>query len=138
VNCDFRQLPNGHWQCPKCGYATKRQYDKPPAKNCDGKTTVTAFHLQAGDALAMVIREFAPGCGNGLCGEWIAKMNAWGIAGCREHREEILSRLEQSACEVGWFTWPKAAAILLTKPWFRASDPVNSILDEALRRAERL
>lgn len=34
------------------------------------------------------------GCG---CEEWIGKMNAWGVDGCVEHRQEIIDRLANQA-----------------------------------------
>ena len=40
-------------------------------------------------------------CSRG-CREWIAMMNEWGPAGCREHREEIIDRMIEQAKKRDW------------------------------------
>lgn len=39
------------------------------------------------------------GCG---CENMLRKMNAWGPAGCRTHRQEIIDHLREKARERGW------------------------------------
>lgn len=39
------------------------------------------------------------GCG---CDSMVARMNRWGVAGCREHLPEIVAHLEHEAKARGW------------------------------------
>lgn len=79
----------------------------------------------------------AESCGG--CREMIRRMNAWGVEGCREHRDEILARLREKTAESAWGLKLKAAAIALVNglafklDWL---DPSPGILDEAIRRFE--
>lgn len=60
------------------------------------------------------------GCG---CTDMLRRMNAWGVAGCREHREEIIAYLRAKAAERGW---------VLT-----SALPVGQLLDAAIYTAEQ-
>ncbi|HEY4259410.1 MAG TPA: hypothetical protein VGM98_04595 [Schlesneria sp.] len=66
-----------------------------------------------------------PGCG--ACRQWVANMDAWGIAGCRENRESIIKRLDSEAKKASWIQWAKVA----TKGYLSSS----ALLDEAIKRA---
>lgn len=79
------------------------------------------------------------GCKTGIeCANLIKRMNAWGVEGCREHKEEILAELRQRQSAYGWLDKLKAAALSVTTglafvvDW---SDPFPGIVDEAIRRA---
>lgn len=50
----------------------------------------------------------------GTCQAWADQMNLWGIAGCCEHREEILSRLRQAYDESDLLTKLRAAGNAVT------------------------
>jgi len=66
-------------------------------------------------------------------------MNAWGVAGCREHRAEIIDHMRANAKSYGWSTVATAAAkAVLTGIAFRLSilDPYGSLVDEAIRLAK--
>jgi len=73
------------------------------------------------------------------CLGFAEQMNAWGVAGCREHRAEIVDHMRTHAKSYGWGTVATAAAkAVLTGVAFRLSilDPYGSLVDEAIRRAE--
>lgn len=74
-------------------------------------------------------------CG-GLCKQWRDRMNIWGVAGCLEHRVEIIERL-QTAVYKSWVTEQIRIGWSISKePWFRFDDPFGCIVDESIRRAE--
>lgn len=102
------------------------------------KSQPTPLPWGPGPALHQVLGESglsAGGCAE--CRLWAEKMNAWGIEGCGgEHRAEILERLRKAATNVGWVQKAWVGTKLLLQPWFRPTQPLESILDEALRRAE--
>lgn len=70
-------------------------------------------------------------------------MNAWGPAGCREHREEILAHLRSAYQKTDWPTVFAAALLGTTHLWLvRRINPLHPIesglaalLDEAIERA---
>lgn len=65
-------------------------------------------------------------------------MDAWGVPGCREHRQEIVGWLEESRDRYGWSGRLTAGLKSLTTGLvfrIRLSDPLGSLIDEAIRRA---
>jgi ADP-heptose:LPS heptosyltransferase len=67
------------------------------------------------------------------------QMNAWGPAGCREHRDEILAWMREGQDRFGWRDKLTAATRAVTTGLaFRLNplDPFPGILDESIRRAE--
>ncbi len=67
------------------------------------------------------------------------QMNAWGVAGCRDHRDEILGWMREGQDQFGWRDKLTAATRAVTTGLaFRLNplDPFPGILDEAIRRAE--
>jgi len=67
------------------------------------------------------------------------QMNAWGVAGCREHRDEIADWMRRDQDRFGWRDKLTAATRAVTTGLaFRLSplDPFPGIIDEAIRRAE--
>ena len=80
------------------------------------------------------------------CLVWAEKLNAWGIAGCRLTRTEIIDHLGTARQEYGWARSIQAASIAAAKivgdlvagrkSWLNPLDPYGSIIDEASRRAE--
>lgn len=74
------------------------------------------------------------------CSGFSAKMNAWGVQGCKERRAEIVKRLEEQQQTAGVAVTAKAAAMaLVTGVAFEIdlTDPLGWLADEAIRRAER-
>jgi hypothetical protein len=73
------------------------------------------------------------GCGRNALA---SKMNGWGVEGCRERREEILTALRKNKAHLTWVGTLRAgvksvAAGLVLNPL----DPAPGLLDEATRRA---
>lgn len=63
------------------------------------------------------------------CRDWVSKMNRWGLAGCRDHRAEILARLDEAAAGASWLDWGKVAACGYVS--------TAALLDEAIQRVSR-
>jgi hypothetical protein len=80
--------------------------------------------------------QHSPDCG---CLSRAKQMNAWGVAGCRAARAEIVGWMEAGKDRYGWATIAKAAGLaVVTGLAFRLSvtDPFGSLVDEAIRLAE--
>jgi len=74
-------------------------------------------------------------CG-GVCQQWIDQINTWGVEGCRKNRQAIINRIKEAAYKT-WVTEQiRIGWSISREPWFRISDPVGCIVDEAIRRAE--
>lgn len=75
------------------------------------------------------------GCG---CQSRISQMDVWGVATCRERKEEIVAWLREGQKRFGWRDKLTAAAkmvttgLLLKVDW---TDPFPGIVEEAIRRA---
>lgn len=80
-----------------------------------------------------------PAAGCEGCGGWAAKMDAWGVTGCRvpANRAAVLGRLRESQAELGWAAKLTAAANMPVGLAARllAADPAEVLYDEAVRRA---
>jgi hypothetical protein len=66
------------------------------------------------------------------------RMNAWGPAGCRLSRAEIVEAMRGNAKEYGWLDVGRAAAKALTRGigWrLDLADVYGSLVDEAIRRS---
>jgi hypothetical protein len=80
--------------------------------------------------------EMQEGC---ACRARIAQMNTWGVEGCREHLEEIVSALGKDSAKYSWGTKLKAVfGTVTTGLAFRINplDPLRSLVLEAIRRTE--
>lgn len=76
----------------------------------------------------------------GICGEWICKMEQWGPDGCREHASEIIARLREAADKLSWGERFKLLGRTVSTGWVvkvNWLDPLPSLLNEAIQRAER-
>lgn len=70
------------------------------------------------------------------CNALASQMDEWGIAGCLEHKEVILTQLREHAKRVGWWEKCKAGVIAIKNGVFiNPLDPASSIFDESMRRA---
>lgn len=70
------------------------------------------------------------------CNARAAQMNQWGTIGCRENRDEIIGWLKDQQQKASWSLTVTAACKALGCTWFSILDPIGSIVDEAIRRAE--
>lgn len=76
------------------------------------------------------------GCGGG-CNSLAMQMDAWGIEGCREHREEILAQLRQHKAHMTWKQTLQAGKnAVLAGLILNPLDPAPGLLDEAIQRYE--
>jgi hypothetical protein len=108
--------------------ATRRE--RPPKPCCKGGP---GYELQA-----LLKAHSVKGCGLS-CDGWAAKMNAWGVEGCREHRQEIVDRLRAKRAEAGLLANVAAMGMsVVTGVAFEIdlADPCGWLVDEAIRRAE--
>lgn len=146
-NCDWKNYEepdaNGNRRvyCINCGYVTRTSMAWEFGKiyrPCPGAPTEPHSPTIANEFPgAELKRLFAglqitktDGCN---CDEWISRMNAWGIAGCQEHRGEILTHLNKA--------YKSASNLTKIQAGFAAFSQglpltLEGLLDEALRRAE--
>lgn len=114
-----------------------------------GKCPIGRFELSA-EELAKLFPPAPPAVGPGteltamlklivddescsMCGLRAAQMNAWGVAGCREHRTEIIDWLMVAANERGWMVKIQAG-VRARRHCLPLS--IGGLVDEAIRRAE--
>lgn len=67
------------------------------------------------------------------CNSMIAKMNMWGIGGCRENMPEILAHLKKAALPQGWLDLKRAATNLVKVGW-AGKLSIQDLVDEAITR----
>lgn len=93
--------------------------------------------MDPGEALSKLIRELRVKFNCKACAALAKKMKACGVDGCRIHRAEIVQAVRSRIGEVSWLT--VAAAALRAAFSFRIdlADPIGSLVDEAIRRAEQ-
>jgi hypothetical protein len=72
------------------------------------------------------------------CVQLALDMNRWGPDGCRARRDQIVSEIRGRADKVNWWDKSKAAMHLIREPWFNLMDPIGSMVDEAIRRADAI
>lgn len=83
------------------------------------------------DSLGLKKKE---GCRN--CRKLADAMNRWGVAGCLEHREAILSQLRKAQQKLGWLEAMRAGANAVRAGLvLNPLDPAPGLFDEAIRRA---
>jgi hypothetical protein len=86
-----------------------------------------------GFRLAELIHALGMGPKNGCnCEAMIAAMNLWGVAGCREHRAEIIEHLAKAyhTATLGQKARAAGNTLLHGGPW-----TIGGLVDEAIRRA---
>ena len=73
------------------------------------------------------------------CRRRMRQMDEWGVDGCREHREEIVGWLREGQERYGWGARITAGwrTVVSGLAWrINPGDPLGSLVDEAVRRAE--
>jgi len=108
----------------------KRRLDEMTARR-DGVELPSAL-VQIKEPVGTKLSEVLTECGIakttcGECNYWLRSMNEWGIDGCRERRESIISRLNMESKKATWIQWARVAAKGYTSS--------AALLDEAIRRA---
>lgn len=89
-----------------------------------------------GRELAKLIKELGVKIDCKACSELAYKMRVWGVDGCREHRSELVKEISSRLGDVSWFTRIAAATRAAFTFNIDLLDPVGSLVDEAIRRAE--
>src|SRR5687768_14019862 len=70
------------------------------------------------------------------CFERAREMDQRGVEWCRENKETIRGWLGEALKEVKWLWLVSAGMQLIKRNWFNPLAPIESMVDEALRRAE--
>ena len=127
IDCDFTT-----GECPLCHARAKPHV----RRNCPKKKPSA---VGPGAELQKLTAELGirpkSGCD---CSAIARQMDAWGIEGCQDRREEILARMAKNYQEYDWQDKLKATVKAVTSglAWrINPLDPLGSILDEAIRRA---
>lgn len=63
------------------------------------------------------------------------QMNRWGIDGCIENRDVIISWLKAAAQKTGAIETLKVSTYLMRQPWFNPLDPYGSIFERVVSQA---
>jgi hypothetical protein len=143
MNCDLVAIvpaDNGRtlYRCHVCGQEVSWRDDK--IKMRCGAAAPINFREPAGPGteLRRIIAELSikpkSGCG---CKALAAKMDTWGVEGCRERRQEIAAELQTKAAKFGVADWIKAGARVATGrmvllDW---THPFLSLVELAIERA---
>jgi len=149
----FTAPPHGRCVCPFVSVDS-------PASPCErhgvGKTGVERLYCRVlissflahestapkdgrpGTALAGLLKELGlkpvKSCN---CDQRAAQMDAWGVAGCIEHRAEIVAWLNEQAAQATWGTaLTVGMGAYLAGIAINPLSPGDALVDEALRRAE--
>lgn len=146
--CDFHKvtpLGDGRFRHEaKCGVVRILPSDLPLTKvcnrSCDPSYVRPAFPTTGpGKELTGILKELgqteAEDCG---CTGHAAQMNLWGVDGCREHRDEIIGWLKESAAKAKLTKRQKFAIYRKARRLgiaIKLTDPFGSLVDEAIRRA---
>ena len=87
-----------------------------------------------GDVMTALLKEYGLAAKSSCsCKSWAGKMNEWGIAGCRDHRAEIIAHLNEAYHSSTWWDTFRAAgsAVYHSLPL-----TLGGMVDEAIRRTE--
>lgn len=73
------------------------------------------------------------------CNKYAALMDQWGVAGCRQRREEIVNHIRDNSSKWGWLDKAKAGALALKTGIAKEipdwTDPYGGLVDLAIRMA---
>jgi hypothetical protein len=73
------------------------------------------------------------------CNSRMSQMNRWGVAGCREHRAEIVGWMREEFAQLGWVERIRVGLAAAGSGQFgpvAAFDPVGAVVDRAIQSAE--
>jgi hypothetical protein len=126
-------------RCTRCSYVSKfiPPWSNRIVRQCGDRTPVApSVGTELTELFAEHGLEGKSTCG---CKRWALRMDAWGLAGCRAHRAEILDHLREEYEHASWLDRMRAAGnaalsgLAFKLDW---SDPCPGLLDEAMRRTE--
>jgi hypothetical protein len=122
--------------CATCRYADVPLLDIRPLRVKPEPTPATG----PGTELKAILQDLGlePRGSKCSCDSHVAQMNRWGVAGCREHRDQIIGWLDEARQATGWRETLGAGFNALWKraTYIRIGDPIGSLINEAIRRAE--
>jgi hypothetical protein len=136
MNCELTETPLGNGQstytCLRCG-----RTDKLPSGYAKAKRTCQKPGPPGpGACLAQLLKEIGiEPTGDCKCFKRAAAMDANGIEWCVANKPIIVGWLREATSESSWASVFSAAGGLWGKPWFSVMRPLESIVDESLRRA---
>lgn len=140
MDCLFVPHGDDAIRCLVCGTVKRRRGPlEHNHRNCQARTAlpeqrdVEPVGEEVHRLLAALGIYDAADCG---CRDKMRIMNSWGVAGCRQNRATIVAWLRESAAQRSWVERLCAGVELLGQPWFFPFDPIGSLVDEAIRRAE--
>jgi hypothetical protein len=128
------------YRCSSCGRLTG--WTRSPAARVKGDCDPTYDAGQKGPGTQFKLLTGQLGLhnrGGCNCDKLLKRMNEYGVAGCREHRYELLAYLHDNASRYGWTDKAKAGILAIrTGLLFRIDpfDPIGSLFDEAVRLAD--
>lgn len=115
----------------------------------DERTDVVSLRVKQFRSRQLVVEQAGPGTSSHQifselqlkpnagckCAERIRQMNEWGVEGCEANRETILAWWKESYHETTIVERIKAGWNAICKPWLSVLDPLGSIFNEVMRRA---
>lgn len=130
-------------RCSRCGREIPSRYENPAllraqcASAPDPLARRTIPTYGPGTELSKLIKELQlkreKNCG---CAQMAAQMNVWGIEGCQNNREAILEQLQKNYQKI---TYKEIRELIVIAwrhlRWLNIFHPLESMLDEAIRRA---
>lgn len=131
--------PDPHATAATCRLCYLHLHDDRYRRLWDGQPQAGAVPVGGpGTELKAVFAQLGvPACQ--ACHETAAQMDAWGVAGCKAHRGEIVAGLRERAEKISWWQKRKAEVnAVISGLAFRVNwlDPFPSLVDESIRRAE--
>jgi hypothetical protein len=123
IDCGPADNGNGSkrlWRCQKCG--TEQRLVAASVREC--RIIGPGGHLMRLLKSAGIVP--TPECG---CDNKASQMDRWGVAGCVQHREEIIGWLNEAAAEQGW-------AAKLSVAWKSGCLTIGGLVDKAIAAAE--
>lgn len=136
-SCQLIETPLGNgrsrYACPNCERVSELPSGLAHARRMCRKPGPPG----PGTCLALLLKEIGvEPDGDCKCFQRAQAMDANGLDWCRENVSTIVSWLKETASESSWSTVFAAGAGLIGKPWFSIRAPYESIVAEAIRRAE--
>lgn len=142
--CDFTRVEHAadgrfKLRCVKCGRETGYRSDDNAVANC--LLVVPDLPMEAfspapvGTHLTALLKELGSDpTSSCACAAHAAQMDVWGIEGCERNRDEIIRWLKVAYNHSGWIEAMRIGwnGLFVINPL----DPFNSLLDEAIKRAE--
>lgn len=140
---EFGEQNSRGWRARRCSVCGTVYNPMPSGKfeaDCPGGNSTPELP-GPGWHLKLVLSELGirpDGCA-GECHKMAAQMDAWGPAGCREHKQEIVAHLHKAYSKLAWhdvaaFAARAVASGLAFKIGF--GDAAEWLVEESIRRSE--